>query len=653
MEIRRTYLFVVAGLVFVLAAQVSTGVPDAAAGEEKIDLKIHQTEKSITVDGDLSDWNAVQDIAINKAPDGREIAATADISVAARFAYDTENFYAAVKVLDDTFEFPNRSWRYGDGFYLTFVHPSPEKSNLFYTFGVSLEKEKKTRVLVNRDGQYFPPHPLRDFELEIIQQIEEKTLTYELAIPWDYLLPLKPLFHETWGLNLIYVDRDNEQRENILQLFPDQNYDSELIDKRKGALVTFIPHTPKEPEFQSMMSSNFYYDDAAKIIRLAAHSPYDTSGWKVRYIMTSGGKNLDETKDIELEKGITQITYELPEGAYSTGAYDITSGVFNDKGALRYNQNHTFYVLNRNKEKEWASKLEEFKTIERAGEVEAVENSLPNLEIRLDWVKEYMRNAPPFASFDRLDEWQEEIDLLIEQLAEGKPALFPKGSVARLAHRSKIDNTLQPYSLYVPQGYLEDEPIPLLVTLHGSGVDEQQLILSVARLHSLYRSRKRTGTMMVMAPQARGLSDWYTGRSGEDVIECIAHVRKLYNIDEERIVLDGFSMGGYGAWRIGLLHPELFRALIIRSGAIKPPPPIQGENIIELLDRVKTKVPPVLILHGDKDNAVPVENASRAVEKLKELGIKHRYIEVKGAAHSGYERWDELFRWLNDVLGWR
>jgi len=58
----------------------------------------------------------------------------------------------------------------------------------------------------------------------------------------------------------------------------------------------------------------------------------------------------------------------------------------------------------------------------------------------------------------------------------------------------------------------------------------------------------------------------------------------------------------------------------------------------------------VFVVHGDKDNAVPVENARKAVEKLKELGIKHRYVEVKGAAHGGYEKWDEIFDWLMTIL---
>ena len=51
-----------------------------------------------------------------------------------------------------------------------------------------------------------------------------------------------------------------------------------------------------------------------------------------------------------------------------------------------------------------------------------------------------------------------------------------------------------------------------------------------------------------------------------DVFEAIASVRKRYNIDPDRIVLRGFSMGGLGAWHIGLHHPGEFAAIDAGAG---------------------------------------------------------------------------------------
>ncbi len=58
----------------------------------------------------------------------------------------------------------------------------------------------------------------------------------------------------------------------------------------------------------------------------------------------------------------------------------------------------------------------------------------------------------------------------------------------------------------------------------------------------------------------------WTGET--DVMEALASVRKRFNIDPNRIVLAGFSMGGAGSWQIGLHQPDLFCGLEIDAGVI-------------------------------------------------------------------------------------
>ena len=85
------------------------------------DLKIFQTDKRIQVDGKLGDWEEMREFPIDLTTTGDKIQPSEDLAVSAKFAYDAKNFYAAIKAVDDTQEFPNRSWRYGDGFLLTFL----------------------------------------------------------------------------------------------------------------------------------------------------------------------------------------------------------------------------------------------------------------------------------------------------------------------------------------------------------------------------------------------------------------------------------------------------------------------------------------------------------------------------------------------------
>lgn len=65
--------------------------------------------------------------------------------------------------------------------------------------------------------------------------------------------------------------------------------------------------------------------------------------------------------------------------------------------------------------------------------------SLPTLEIRFQWIEDFINSAHSYAETKNLKQWKEEIDFLTKKILDGKPALFPSGTIARLAHRSKIN----------------------------------------------------------------------------------------------------------------------------------------------------------------------------------------------------------------------
>jgi len=618
------------------------------AAQNPEELKIFQTEKKITVDGNLDDWDRVPEFPINTSPGGEKIEATPGMQITAHFSYDAEKFYAAVKALDDSFEFPDRSWREGDGLYLTFLDPyQGNGSDRFYTFGFSIEGKRKTKLLINKDGEFFPGVRVTDIELEIVADEQNSTLTYEIAIPWKYVRPFHPFFQERWGINLVYVDRDRGKKRIVL-LYPDTGFDTELTDKRKGAMFQFVNHTPKEEEIQTAVDASHYYHDAKKTLSCAINAPADKSGWTVRYELSSAQVNLSRVEEIALQKRMNVFHLDLEKREYPTGSYDLSVGILDDKGSLRFTSNHRFFIVNREELEGFKIRVEEMKKGELYAKDERFRISLPTLEARMDWIRDYMKQSPSFSEIELLEEWYEEIDILFENIDLGKPALFPPGSIGRLVHSSEVDGSFQPYSASIPEGYDEKKAIPLFVTLHGSGVDERNTILEVTRMFLMAKFRKELPEMIIIAPKARGLSDWYTGDSGKEVIECINHIKRLYNIDEKNIILDGFSMGGYGAWRLSLFNPKLFKAVIIRSGAISPPSHIQGENILDLLERSKGLR--FFIVHGDQDNAVPVKDSREAVQKLVELGIDHKYIEVKGASHIGYNKWSDIFDWLKTII---
>jgi predicted peptidase len=101
-------------------------------------------------------------------------------------------------------------------------------------------------------------------------------------------------------------------------------------------------------------------------------------------------------------------------------------------------------------------------------------------------------------------------------------------------------------------------------------------------------------------------------------------VRKEFNVDERRIYLMGHSMGGAGTLYLGARYASIWAALA-------PVAPAAFGLNPDSLEKIKDM--PVIFVHGDKDEAVPVANTRRWVDKAKELNMTYEYNEMPGVSH--------------------
>ena len=111
--------------------------------------------------------------------------------------------------------------------------------------------------------------------------------------------------------------------------------------------------------------------------------------------------------------------------------------------------------------------------------------------------------------------------------------------------------------------------------------------------------------------------------SEKDVMNVLELVRKEFAVDDKRIYLIGHSMGGGGTWHLGTKYADVWAGLA----------PIAPAAFGQPKDLDKLKNIPVIVVHGDKDTAVPVEGTRRWVDKMKELKLTHEYVEIAGAGH--------------------
>jgi dienelactone hydrolase len=188
-------------------------------------------------------------------------------------------------------------------------------------------------------------------------------------------------------------------------------------------------------------------------------------------------------------------------------------------------------------------------------------NLLPDVEIygkAADWMLRY-----PKEEFWTANDVKNTLDTLelglarIKQVAEGKPA-WPaaKGCIVR-GYRSRIDGSVQPYALKIPESYDPKKPSRLDVILHGFGPTMNEANFIAQRDTG---KPGPAGQDYIRLEVFGRLNNGYRWCGETDVLEAMESVKARYTIDPERIVLRGFSMGGAGAWGMGLHHPDMWVA---------------------------------------------------------------------------------------------
>jgi dienelactone hydrolase len=149
------------------------------------------------------------------------------------------------------------------------------------------------------------------------------------------------------------------------------------------------------------------------------------------------------------------------------------------------------------------------------------------------------------------------------ELEAGAPS-WPKrkGHVVR-AYVSRVDGSVQPYGLTIPESYDGTKPVRLDIWQHGT----DRALNEVAFIVQQERDRPISPEQDYIQVEPLGRTNVSYRWAGEaDMFESLASVRQRYNIDPGRIVLRGFSMGGASSWHLGLHHPGTWAAIEAGAG---------------------------------------------------------------------------------------
>lgn len=197
---------------------------------------------------------------------------------------------------------------------------------------------------------------------------------------------------------------------------------------------------------------------------------------------------------------------------------------------------------------------------------------LPDVEIyhkavryALDY-QEFHRKGEFAVAETLLEEGGKRADQLENRQA---PWLRQKGLLIR-GYRSRIDGSVQPYGLEIPESYSFDgsEPTRLDFWFHGRGETLSELSFVDQRMRSKGKINPPKG--IVLHPYGRySNANKFAGEV--DLFEALDHARKYYRIDGDRILVRGFSMGGAACWQFAVHYADQWAAAQPGAGFSETP----------------------------------------------------------------------------------
>lgn len=213
------------------------------------------------------------------------------------------------------------------------------------------------------------------------------------------------------------------------------------------------------------------------------------------------------------------------------------------------------------------------------------------------------------------------------------------------------DGESVPYSVSLPADYYTAcTTYPVLYALHGRDQSNATFLPEAERLRAAVEAGALRDVVIV-TPDSNKDGRWEGVYDTHFIDDLIPHVEATYRVEPgaAQRLLVGWSMGGHGAFRFGVEHPDGFAAVWSVDGAMSRDP----QSYLEFLPGVRADQPQIHLtggdLNGDRVEAVVDLFAEQGVDfpyEREPLGHDFKlFVEADQQAD-----WAEV-RWLDSQLG--
>jgi pimeloyl-ACP methyl ester carboxylesterase len=170
---------------------------------------------------------------------------------------------------------------------------------------------------------------------------------------------------------------------------------------------------------------------------------------------------------------------------------------------------------------------------------------------------------------------------------------------------------LQPYTIYVPKKPQSAQGYGLTLLLHSLSANYNQY----ANSKNESQLGERGAGSIVITPAGRGPDGFYAGYAEADTFEVWADAARRYRLDPAWTVVSGYSMGGFGTYRLLARYPDLFA----RGFSVVGIPGTVNDQLASLRNT------PIMAWNSGADELVRIDESEQAVADLTAAGL--RFVE--------------------------
>jgi len=598
---------------------VDIGEPD--------NLEISFLAKAPVIDGALDpELAALPGVSLPVFRNRAENAPAAPVS--AVLAYGADFLYIYVEAAQDRIQCRDRAYQRGDGIILALASPQDgdAATDEFQVLGFSPQAWGRRNWQYaftwykDRDWIGFPPLEGAQFAWSH----SAGRARFEVLVPWSAVAPYHPWFRSEIGLNLAYTQAVGTQGIINYQLVPDERLQFEISPRLYRRVRFAAPDMGTAMTWHVALESHHSSVGKPIVLRVASQGTGETA---LSITIRQGKRALTQsTVPVKAAAELASAAVPLDTGSLMPGDYEVE--VRDSAGIL---QRMPFGILS-------ALDLNALRAELEAAKERLPEGSLSTLEFRLQEIEGGMARLRPHAVGTSLAKDMAALDSSFQALRKGEDPVSKQTGVVRRSFRSRIDNTLQPYSIRPIAAPNPGRKYPVVVFLHGSASDDR---------NQLDGWQAMLPDFILVAPYARGTSHDYT-RDGaqEDIKEVLADVEQNYPVDPSRIFLAGFSMGGYGVYRTFYEDPMRYRGLIVLSGLTHSDisdPDFRNPRYLAPFKGVE-----MFITHGTEDRNCPFSDAENVVGVLRAAGARVEFAVQPGRGHESPTFWTaiRMLTWL-------